>query len=123
MFWRMFRKVDFVFLFLLIALIVSSFFYIKVLNNTVDKLNNEVISLKKDNEKLNIDLKNCSQINSELVKQIKIQDDEYNKKVSKLLKKINQQKIQEITIDTSIQTECERMKDLVNKYEKLDGGE
>lgn len=84
--------------------------------NHITKSQKQTIQkLKDENLKLNLELNNCKEENTHLVQQIQLQQEEYNKRVSQLLKKA-QKPTKQVKVNPELPSDYEKIKDLIDKY-------
>ena len=99
--------------FLLLSLILSFIvFYEKRL---VNKQKTQIEQLQQEITKQNVELKNCQETNQHLSQQLQIQQEEYSKRVSELLKK-SQKPIKQIKINQDLPDDYKRIQNLIDQY-------
>lgn len=99
-----------VFSFLVITSIITLYF-----NHITKKQKQEIEQLKQTNAQLLTQLNNCKEENTHLIQQLQIQQEEYNKRVSILLKK-SQQPLKQVKVNPELPSDYEKIKNLIDQY-------
>lgn len=102
---------------LIASLILSALLTVVVFreSSTINKQKKQIEDLQTQLTKQNIELKNCQEVNQHLSQQLQIQQEEYSKRVSELLKK-SQKPVKQVKVNQDLPDDYKKIQNLIDQY-------